>query len=48
MKRIIENISKEDLRLTERETEQCLKDYNKVLIEETRKESLETSKPHEQ
>ena len=37
MKQIVKNIAKEDLRLTEKEAEQCLKDYNK-----------EAAKPHEQ
>ena len=37
MKQIVNNIAKEDLRLTEKEAEQCLKDYNK-----------EAAKPHEQ
>ena len=48
MKQIIENISNEDLRLTKKETEQCLKDYNKVLIKETREELLEAIKTHGQ
>ena len=37
MKQIVNKIAKEDLRLTEKEAEQCLKDYNK-----------EAAKPHEQ